>query len=142
MRLRHSSDSRSVPGVALIVPNDVDSLCCGTPWTSKDMRSGHAALEARVQTSLLRATGGGKLPVVMDAASCTHGMIDIAGEIGIEVIDAVTFVAKHMLHALPAGTKVDSLTLHPTCSTTHLGIQPDLEKVAAAAAAVVRVPES
>ncbi|MEH0148143.1 FAD-binding and (Fe-S)-binding domain-containing protein [Corynebacterium sp. Q4381] len=129
-------------GVALIVPDDIDSLCCGTPWTSKGMRSGHAALEARVQTSLLRATGGGRLPVVMDAASCTHGMMDIAAEIGIDVIDAVTFVAEHMLDALPAGDKVESITLHPTCSTTHLGIQADLEKVAAAAATEVRVPTS
>ena len=129
-------------GVALIVPDDVDSLCCGTPWTSKGMRSGHAVLEERVQRSLIKATRGGTLPVVMDAASCTHGMIDIAESVGIEVIDAVTFVAEHMLDSLPEADKIASITLHPTCSTTHLGIQGDLEKVAGAAAREVNVPTS
>ena len=53
-----------------------------------------------------------------------------------------TRIAQPMLDALPAGVKVESITLHPTCSTTHLGIQADLEKVAAAAATEVRVPTS
>lgn len=88
----------------------------------------------------MEATRGGALPVVMDAASCTHGMIDIAEGIGIEVIDAVTFVAENMLDHLPKANKVGSITLHPTCSTTHLGIQNDLEKVAGAAAEQVHVP--
>lgn len=88
----------------------------------------------------MEATRGGALPVVMDAASCTHGMIDIAEGIGIEVIDAVTFVAENMLDHLPEANKVGSITLHPTCSTTHLGIQDDLEKVAGAAAEQVHVP--
>ena len=127
-------------GVALIVPDDVDSLCCGTPWTSKGMRSGHAVLEARVQRTLIEATRGGALPVVMDAASCTHGMIDIAESIGIQVVDAVTYVAENMLDRLPEANKIGSITLHPTCSTTHLGIQGDLEKVAGAAAEQVHVP--
>ena len=126
-------------GIALIVPDEIDELCCGTPWTSKGMHAGHDVMEERVRRVLGSATGGGRLPVVVDAASCTHGMAEMVEHLGIEVIDAVTFIARH-LDALPEAKKVDSITLHPTCSTTHLGIQKDLETVAAAAAKEVHVP--
>ena len=42
--------------------------------------------------------------------------------------------------SLEVKQKVDSVTLHPTCSATHLGIVDTLARVAGAAAEDVRVP--
>ncbi|WP_418001297.1 FAD-binding and (Fe-S)-binding domain-containing protein [Microbacterium psychrotolerans] len=130
--------------IALRTPDDLPSLCCGTPWKSKGLTQGYAVMKDRVVNSLLLATAGGRLPVVCDASSCTEGLhvlLDAAGQLGIRVIDAVAFVDEFVLPRLPAGDRIASVTLHPTCSSTHLGVNPSLSRVAAAAAESVVVPE-
>ena len=131
-------------GVPLVTPDDLPSLCCGTPWKSKGLTDGYAVMKDRVATSLRRATLDGELPVVCDASSCTEGLhvlLDAAGEIGIRVLDAVQFVDEVVLDRLPVGERVASLTLHPTCSSTRMGINDSLTRVAAAAAGTVHIPE-
>jgi len=131
-------------GVAISTPDDIPSLCCGTPWKSKGLTDGYAEMKARVVSSLLRATRGGELPVVCDASSCTEGLhilLEGAGDVGIRVLDAVAFVDDVVLPRLPAATKVSSLALHPTCSSKRLGIGGALSRVAAAAADDVLIPE-
>lgn len=127
-------------GLALTVPEGIDGMCCGTPWASKGMSTGHDIMQRRVNDQLIAATDGGRLPVVVDASSCTHGFRDMAEGIGITVIDAIEFVEDQVLERLEVKQKVDSVTLHPTCSATHLGIVDTLERVAGAAAEDVRVP--
>ncbi|PAT02824.1 FAD-binding oxidoreductase [Corynebacterium sp. NML 150383] len=127
-------------GLALLVPDDVDALCCGTPWASKGMAEGHAVMGERVRASLLRATDGGRLPVVVDASSCAHGVADLAETAGIEVLDAVTYIAREALGELEVSEKLPSVTLHPTCSSAHMGTVGDLRAVAEAAADQVQIP--
>ena len=131
-------------GVVISTPDDLPSLCCGTPWKSKGLTAGYAEMKDRVLTSLVRATRGGAVPVVCDASSCTEGLqvlLEGAGELGIRVIDAVAFVDETVLPRLPVATKVPSLAVHPTCSSKRLGIDDALARVAAAAAEDVLVPE-
>lgn len=131
-------------GVALRTPEDLPSLCCGTPWKSKGLTDGYAVMKDKVASSLFLATGGGRLPVVCDASSCTEGlqiMLEAAAKHNIRVIDAVAFVDEFVLSELPEGQKVGSVTIHPTCSSTQLGINPALQRVAAAAAKTVVIPD-
>lgn len=128
-------------GLALLVPEGIDSLCCGTPWTSKGMTQGHEVMEQRAQALLMEATDGGRLPVIVDASSCTQGFAEMAEKVGITVIDAIAFVEAHVLDKLDVPRKLESVTLHPTCSSTHLGIFPQLVKVAEAAVEQVNVPK-
>lgn len=127
-------------GLALIVPEGIDGMCCGTPWASKGMSTGHDIMQKRVNDELIAATDGGRLPVIVDASSCTHGFMDMAETIGVTVIDAVAFVNGKVVDKLEVPTKVDSITLHPTCSATHLSLIDDLTQVASAAAETVNVP--
>ncbi|MDO5737050.1 MAG: FAD-binding and (Fe-S)-binding domain-containing protein [Propionibacteriaceae bacterium] len=131
-------------GIALVTPDDLPSLCCGTPWKSKGLATGYRIMQDKVVDSLRRATRNGELPVVCDASSCTEGLqvlLDAAAAGGIRVTDAVAFVDEHVLPQLPPGTRIGSLTLHPTCSSTRLGINDALERVAEAAADSVRIPD-
>lgn len=57
-------------GIRLLVPDSIAGLCCGTPWSSKGMPAGYAAMRDRVVPALREA---GALPIVCDAASCTEG---------------------------------------------------------------------
>ncbi|UVJ39228.1 FAD-binding oxidoreductase [Arthrobacter sp. CJ23] len=131
-------------GIGVSTPQDIPSLCCGTPWKSKGFTDGYDAMKARVRESLLRATRGGDLPVVCDASSCSEGLavlLDVAAEGVFRVVDAVAFIDEHVLARLPRLEQLTSLTIHPTCSSTQLGINGALQRVAEAAAHSVTVPE-
>ncbi|MDR1807148.1 MAG: FAD-binding oxidoreductase [Propionibacteriaceae bacterium] len=130
-------------GVTLIVPPGIDGWCCGTVWSSKGIAPGHAAMAERVLPGLAAATDQGRRVAVCDASSCTEGfrhlLADWTGP-QIEVLDAVTFTARHLLPALADHPKLPSVTLHVTCSASHLGLRDDLVAVAHAVAEQVHVP--
>ncbi|MFB2600108.1 FAD-binding and (Fe-S)-binding domain-containing protein [Herbiconiux sp. P17] len=137
-------------GVTVLVPTDIDSLCCGTPWSSKGLPDGAAIMRDRVLASLRAATRDGELPIICDASSCTEGLLhtieadpapDATGARRMRVIDVVDFVATRILPALPDHDRIEKLALHPTCSSTRLGINPQLTAVAQAVAETVVVPD-
>lgn len=130
-------------GVRLDVPEGVSGLCCGTPWSSKGMTDGYAVMRRRVGAALDAATDRGRLPVVTDAASCSEGfarLLGVAGN-GIRVVDAVPFVAEHVLGSLQVGQRLGTLALHPTCSSKRLGIDPAVLAIASVVADEVVVPD-
>ena len=130
-------------GISLLVPEGIDALCCGTPWSSKGIAGGLAAMRAAVLPVIRDATDGGRLPVISDASSCTEGfrhLVESDPDLHVEVIDAVAFVAEHVLPQLPDHELLGTLTLHPTCSSTQMGLDPDLVRVAEAVARKVTVP--
>lgn len=134
-------------GIRLATPPDLPSLCCGTPWKSKGLDEGYAIMRDTVAASLRVATREGAVPIVVDASSCTEGLealLESAGEHSLRVIDAVAFVDERVLPRLPAvatGARMGRLALHPTCSSTRLGIDGALRRVAAAVADEVLVPD-
>ncbi|MFM7146937.1 MAG: heterodisulfide reductase-related iron-sulfur binding cluster, partial [Actinomycetales bacterium] len=129
------------------IPDGVDSACCGTPFASKGMTEAHQVMRERVRDWLWSATEGGRLPVVVDAASCTEGLTgllaDIEGSHGtqIVVVDAISFVRDTVLARLPEPARMPSIAVHPTCSTSRLGITPALLDLAARIADQVYVPD-
>lgn len=140
-------------GIGLAVPEGVGGLCCGTPWVSKGLPDGAARMARQVLDALWTATRGGELPVVCDASSCTHGLVEtphhLTGEDAerfarLRIVDAVTFVRTDVLPALAErGVDVERrgrVVVHPTCATVHLDAVDDLKAVAAAVAEDAVVP--
>lgn len=129
-------------GVSAVVPDGIDALCCGTPWSSKGYAKGHATMSARVRAAVREATRDGALPVVCDASSCTEGFAATLRDDGIRVLDAVAFTASDLLPRLTPTPVAELLALHPTCSSTQLGIDPALRAIGAVVASEVRVPDA
>lgn len=129
-------------GVSAVVPDGIDALCCGTPWSSKGYAKGHATMTARVRAAVRAASRDGALPVVCDASSCTEGFAATLRDEGVEVVDAVAFVASTVLPRLTPQPVAELLALHPTCSSKQLGIDPALRAVGEAVASEVRVPDA
>lgn len=129
-------------GVSVLVPDDIEGLCCGTPWSSKGYSAGYESMRERVQQSILSLTDGGRLPVVSDASSCTEGFQRLLEGSGVRVIDAVTLVREHVLPRVTVAQRIGRLALHPTCSTRKLGIDGDAHALAAAIADEVVVPDA
>jgi D-lactate dehydrogenase len=133
-------------GITLLVPQGIDGLCCGTPWSSKGLVDGQATMHRKTLAALRAATRDGELPIICDASSCTEGLRQTIetdpSEKPMTVVDSVEFALTHILPTLPDHAKLDSLALHPTCSSTRLGINASLQEVARAVAGHVQVPEN
>ncbi len=128
-------------GVRVTVPDGIGAMCCGTPWTSKGRPRGHQAMTGRVVPALLRASDGGRLPVVSDGASCTEGFGAMARGSALEVIDAVDFAERVLLPRLTVTRKLESVALHPTCSSEHLGVTGSMRRIAEAISGQAVIPD-
>ncbi len=128
-------------GLRMIVPDGVDGICCGTPWSSKGYTGGaeinRRSTVARVSTAL----AGSDLPVVSDASSCTEGFAHLLGP-SVRVEDIVAFTARVILPRVNLEPQIESLALHPTCSSRQIGIDDDLRTLASAVAHHVTVPDA
>lgn len=144
-------------GIQLRIPEGIDGLCCGTPWSSKGFSAGYEVMSERVLAQigalspLQKSDSGRDTPVIVDATSCTEGVAEIMAQAQLRgdpraasVVDAVTFVLECVLPRLDlsGAEPVESLTLHPTCSSQKLGTTGQLRQLAEAIALQVHVPET
>ncbi|MEV6752742.1 FAD-binding and (Fe-S)-binding domain-containing protein [Streptomyces sp. NPDC051214] len=138
-------------GKPLWIPDDVAGTCCATIWHSKGYDQGNAVMANRIVEAAWAWTAGGRLPLVVDASSCTLG---IAHEVvpyltaenrelhrELTVVDSLVWAADELLAHLTVHRTVGSAVLHPTCSMSHLGDEAQLRALAEACADEVVVPD-
>ncbi|WP_435175347.1 FAD-binding and (Fe-S)-binding domain-containing protein [Actinacidiphila sp. bgisy145] len=147
-------------GQPLWIPPGVTRTCCGAGWHAGGYDEGHAVMANRVVEHAWAWTGGGRLPLVVDAQSCALGLTrDLAPHltaanralhVELTIMDAVAWTAAQLLPKLTVSRPLDSAVLHPTCAAAHLGADPTgadllgasaLETVARACAREVVVPD-
>ncbi len=137
-------------GKPVWIPGDIEGTCCSVPWSSKGFKDAHAFKANQTVERLWRWSGGGTLPIVIDASSCGHGLTDPGPGVlteenearhqEISVIDSVAWAEQYLLPNLELKRKTDSVTVHPTCSGRHLGLDRALVRVANELAEDVHVP--
>jgi D-lactate dehydrogenase len=129
-------------GLRISIPAGIDSLCCGTPWKSKGYASGYEVMSKAVTATLAKVTKGEQVIIVTDASSCSGGLAELlASQPHLRVVDSIQYVEENILPKLLI-TKVRSVALHPTCSTTAMGINGSLTNLAKAIADEVFIPEN
>jgi D-lactate dehydrogenase len=136
-------------GKPLWIPPDVAGLCCSTPWKSKGYPQGHAFMAQSIANAMQRWSDGSKIPIVVDAASCTLGLKqDIASLLDAEtkakyesltIIDSIAW-CRDLLPKLKILRKLKRIAVHPSCSITHLELARTLEQIASHLADEVEVP--
>ncbi|WP_199754162.1 FAD-binding and (Fe-S)-binding domain-containing protein [Dyella dinghuensis] len=136
-------------GKPLWIPPDAIGLCCSTPWKSKGYPKGHEFMAKSIADAMLRWSDDGKLPIVVDAASCTLALSqDIASLLdaktkaeyeSLTIIDSIAW-CRDLLPKLTIRRKLGRVAVHPTCSITHLGLAKTLKQIAAHLADDVEVP--
>ncbi|MEU9860228.1 FAD-binding and (Fe-S)-binding domain-containing protein [Streptomyces sp. NPDC047971] len=133
------------------IPDDVSGTCCATIWHSKGYERGNEVMANRIVEAAWGWTAGGRLPLVVDASSCTLGiahevvphLTDENRELHAEltVLDSLVWAADELLPRLDVRRAVGSAVVHPTCSMRHLGDEERLTALARACAEEVVVPE-
>ncbi len=139
-------------GSPVWVPAEVAGSCCGLPFGSKGFADAQAHKANEMVEKLWRWSDEGRLPVVIDAASCTQAVTDPGEGVlseenaerlaKLEILDSVAWAHDRLLPKLEVREKVGSATVHPTCATRHMGLAPRLRRLAAALAEDVYVAPS
>jgi D-lactate dehydrogenase len=139
-------------GLPVWIPADVTGSCCGLPWSSKGFGDAHRHKANEMVERLWGWSGEGGLPVVIDAASCTHAVAEPgegvlseenAERLGkLQILDSVAWAHDGLLPQLAISRKVASATVHPTCATRQMGLAPRLRALAGALAEDVYVAPS
>ncbi len=139
-------------GRPLWVPPELGGLCCGTPWSSKGFTAGHREMARRIAAALIEWSEEGALPVVVDATSCTLGLIAEVPEAleeaererfaAVRVLDSISWVRDELLDALSVNERLDSVGVHVSCAASHLGLGPKLGEIAATLADRVVMPSA
>jgi D-lactate dehydrogenase len=136
-------------GKPLWIPDDVIGLCCGTPFHSKGFKQAQQFMASAMANALWRWSDEGRLPVIIDAASCTHGIVrDIASDLSpeekkkfdkVRIMDSIEW-CRELLPSLKMNGKLGRVVLHPSCSMMHLHLVKPLEEIAKAMAREVEIP--
>lgn len=129
--------------IGLVRPAKIASLCCGTPWKSKGIRDGYERMASRTAEALWSASHEGALPIVCDNSSCTEGLMMAVRELrpSLQVVDVVDFTVEHIMPRLRVAKIMESVAVHPTCSSTRAGSNENLLILASALANSVTVPD-
>ncbi len=139
-------------GMPVWIPDEVAGSCCGLPWSSKGFSAAHRHKANEMVERLWDWSGEGELPVVIDAASCTHalaepgeGVLDeenAARRTELKILDSVAWAHDRLLPQLEISRRVGSATVHPTCATRQMGLASRLRSLAGALAEDVYVAPS
>lgn len=127
-------------GQPVWIPEDVAGDCCGTPWSSKGYKEGFEYQAQKIVRDLWHWSEHGQLPIVVDAASCTHGLLDSVPEVlspadrklweDLRILDVVEWLRDEIAPHLPIVKNMGSIAVHPTCSTDHMGMSQALVDLA------------
>lgn len=137
-------------GKPVWIPRDVTGTCCATIWHSKGYEAGNRVMANRIVEAAWGWTAGGRLPLVVDASSCTLGIShevvpyltddNRALHAELRIVDSIVWAAEELLPHLEIRRTIGSAVLHPTCSMRHLDDEAQLRAVAEACADEVVVP--
>ncbi|MDR7303572.1 FAD-binding and (Fe-S)-binding domain-containing protein [Haloactinomyces albus] len=129
-------------GLQLWLPPDVAGSCCSTVWHSKGFTDAHRHAANDLLERIWEWSDGGRLPVVVDAASCTLGVLNDIPPVltgvnrerhaALTVVDALSWARSELLPRLSVRRRVERAVLHPTCAMQQLGLSADLSTLTAA----------
>jgi D-lactate dehydrogenase len=139
-------------GLPVWIPGEIAGSCCGLPWSSKGFGEAHRHKANQMVERLWRWSIEGELPVVIDAASCSHAVAEPGEGVlseenaehiaALQILDSVAWAHDRLLPQLEISRRVGSATVHPTCATRQMGLAPRLRVLADALADDVYVAPS
>ena len=126
-------------GRPLWIPDDVEGICCGVPFSSKGYDQGHAVAVNRAIGRFWEWSDEGRLPIVIDTSPCTYGLTTCRPYLTavnqerfdrLAILDSVAFVHDAVLPRLTVRRRFRSVALHPVCSVVKMNLTGKLEGIA------------
>ena len=128
-------------GYEVIIPENISSLCCGMPFSSKGYKQEGKKKSDELENELRIASKNGEYPILCDMSSCTKTMADNFSK-DIKVYDTVEFVLEFLADKLNFNQSSEPIVIHANCSIKKRGLDKKLEKVAKLCSSNVIIPEN
>ena len=127
-------------GYEVVFPEAMDSLCCGQPFASKGYPQQADRKRSEMLAAVKRASRDGRDPIYCDTSPCTLRLLQQQNH-GLDIYDPVRFIRSHLFDRLEFTAQSESVAVHVTCSTQHLGEGQALIDIARKCSTNVVVPE-
>jgi D-lactate dehydrogenase len=130
----------SKAGFDVLYLQNMNRLCCGTPFESKGLAQQADIKAAELEDALMKATDGGKLPVLCDTSPCLYRMRQVMDS-ALKLYEPVEFIHDFLMDKLTFTKLPQTVAIHNTCSSMKMGLTDKFLAVAQACAQEVVVPE-
>ena len=128
-------------GFEVILPEDSAALCCGQPFESKGLPEQANAKQAELEQALRKASRDGQDPIVFDTSPCAWRVKKNLEQTQLKLYDITEFLHDVVLKRLTLRKQPETVALHSTCSTLHMGLQAKLQTIAEACVENVVIPD-
>ena len=127
-------------GYQLIVPDGIDSQCCGMPFQSKGQFAAAELKQRELEQWLLKVTNNGEIAIFSDTSPCS---LTLRGKLDprLKIYDSVDFLHDQVLPKLTITPLTEPLALHVTCSASQLGQAEKLQRLLSACSNNVVIPQ-
>lgn len=127
-------------GFEVVIPTELNQLCCGLPYHSKGFDSQTADKSTELETRLWQASEQGHWPILMDTSPCAKLSRD-SFKLPLKIYEPVAFILEQALEKLPLTPINETVMLHITCSSQRMGLADNMLTLAKRCASSVIVPE-
>lgn len=107
-------------GYEVIFPEGMKNLCCGMIWESKGMPDLADKKTAELEAALLKASEGGRWPVMCDQSPCLHRMRDHMKSL--KLYEPAEFISSYLVEHLDFTPTDETIAVHVTCSSRRMGL--------------------
>lgn len=126
-------------GFEVIVPDNMDKLCCGTIWESKGMMDIADRKSKELEEALWKASEEGRYPVLCDQSPCLHRMRETIRKM--KLYEPAEFIYTFLRDRLVFTPTDEPVAIHITCSMRRMGLADTIINVAKLCSKNVFVPE-
>lgn len=127
-------------GYHIIIPQQLNELCCGMPYDSKGMIDIAQSKSQQLEAQLWQASDQGRYPILMDTSPCSKRSKEQFTRT-LNIFEPVGFVNQFLLSELEITPKSESVLLHIACSARKMGLVNDMLSLANRCVSHVIVPE-
>ncbi|NOX15345.1 MAG: FAD-binding oxidoreductase [Epsilonproteobacteria bacterium] len=128
-------------GYEVVVPKNIDNLCCGMPFSSKGFKEEGKSKSDELENELRTASQDGKYPILCDMSPCSK-TIEQNFPKELKVYDTVAFIIEFLAKKLTFKQVEDPIVIHTTCSTRKSGLADSFAEVARMCSPNVTIPPS
>lgn len=128
-------------GFNVRLPENADELCCGLAFASKGYTEAARSCEEKLTDALLKASDGGRLPILCDMSSCLFHMRKTLAK-DLRLFEPIEFTMTFLAPRLHFKKTPETVVVHPVCSAKNMGLEDMLLQLAGMCAVKVVVTQT
>jgi D-lactate dehydrogenase len=112
-------------GYTVLIPENVENLCCGMPFSSKGFMEQAKAKSDELEAALMKASENGKWQVLYDMSPCFQASKEHFNP-ALKIIDPIEFMLDYVMPRMPVIRKKEVVTVFPVCSVKKINMTDKL----------------